>query len=148
MRNVHRLEIKFIILRIASKKNSIWYEVYFKKYLIAEGSSGSGGWARVKRQRTKSREPLLRTVFFDSGHLQHERERSDVERKYINSDKAKWKNSSLTTLISEVGGGTNIQSKQASVVPCKSYSKTRIKREEPECRSRHCNQLDANFSVD
>jgi len=29
-----------------------------KKYLIADGSSGSNGWARVKRERTKSRERL------------------------------------------------------------------------------------------
>jgi len=31
--------------------------------------------------------PLL-TIFFHSGYLQHERERPDMERKYMNSDKA------------------------------------------------------------
>ena len=41
------------------------------KCLIAKSSSGSNGWARVKRERTKSRERLLRTIVFDSGHLQH-----------------------------------------------------------------------------
>ena len=40
--------------------------IKLKKYLIAEGSSGSNGWARVKSERTYSREPLLRTIFFDS----------------------------------------------------------------------------------
>ena len=30
----------------------------------------SNGWARVKSERTYSREPLLRTIFFDSRHLQ------------------------------------------------------------------------------
>ena len=29
------------------KKHSIWYELYFVKNLIAEGSSDSAGWARV-----------------------------------------------------------------------------------------------------
>jgi len=58
---------------IASKKQSIWYELFLKKYLIVEGSSGSNGWARVKRERTYSREPLLRMIFFDSRHLQIER---------------------------------------------------------------------------
>jgi len=33
----------------------------------------------------------LRTILFYSGHLQHEHERSDMERKYMNSDKAEWK---------------------------------------------------------
>jgi len=37
---------------------------------------------------------LLRTIFFDSGHLQHERERPDMERKYMNSDKANEKSPS------------------------------------------------------
>jgi len=59
-------------------------------------------------ERTKSRESLLRTIFFDSGHLQHERERPDMERKYMNTDKGQWKEPEFTTLISEVGGGRNI----------------------------------------
>jgi len=39
------LQFKFNVLckSIASKKHSIWYELYFKIYLIAEGSSGSNG---------------------------------------------------------------------------------------------------------
>jgi len=80
----------------------------------AEGSSGSNGW--VKRERTKSREPLLRTILCCSSHLQHKRERRDMERKLMNTDKAQWKDPELTTLISEVGGGTNIQSKQAHLL--------------------------------
>jgi len=62
-----------------------------KKYLIAYGSSDPNGWARVKCERTKSRERLLRTILFYSGHLQHERERPDMERKYKKSDKAQRK---------------------------------------------------------
>ena len=48
--------------------NLIWIKL--KKYLIAEGSSGPNGWARVKSERMYSREPLLRTIFFHSCHLQ------------------------------------------------------------------------------
>ena len=44
--------------------------IKWKKYLIVEGSSGSSGWARVKSERMYSREPLLRTKFFDSRHQQ------------------------------------------------------------------------------
>ena len=72
------------------------------------GSSGANWWARVKCERTKSMERLLRTMFY-SGHLQHERKRPDIERKSMNSDKAQWKESELTTLISEPCRGTNIK---------------------------------------
>jgi len=56
------LEFKFNVLckSIALKKHSIWYELNLKKYLIAEGSSGSNGSARVMRERTYSKEGLLR----------------------------------------------------------------------------------------
>jgi len=59
---------------------------------------------------------LLRTIVFDLGHLQHECESADMERKYLNSDKAQWIDPMLTTLISEVGGDTNIQSNQACIL--------------------------------
>jgi len=68
-----------------------------KNTQTALGSSGSNGWARAKRERTKSRERLLRTILFYSGHLQHECERPDMERKYMNSDKAQRKEIELTT---------------------------------------------------
>jgi len=42
-------------------------------------------------ERSKSRERLLRTILFYSGHLQHGHERPDMERYYMNSDKAQWK---------------------------------------------------------
>ena len=60
----------FLCKPTASKKHSICYELNWKKYLIAEGSSGSSGWARVKSERTYSRELLLRTIRFDARHLQ------------------------------------------------------------------------------
>ena len=50
------------------KKHSIWYELYFIKWLIAEGSSGSNWWARVKRVRSQEN-TYLRKSFFYSGHL-------------------------------------------------------------------------------
>jgi len=59
------------------------------------------------------RTPTLLTTCFDSGHLQHKRERPDMEWKYMNSDKATWKKLELTTLTSKVGGATLIQSKPA-----------------------------------
>jgi len=66
--------------------NPLLQKNIFKKYLSAQNSSDSSGWARVKRERTKSWERLLRTVLFYSGHLQHERERTGMERKYMYSD--------------------------------------------------------------
>jgi len=75
---------------------------------------------------------------FASGHLQHERYRPGMERKYMNSDKAQRKEPESTTARSgAVGGGTNIQSMQAPVLRYKSLSKTRAKPEELVCRSRH-----------
>jgi len=49
------------------------YELYSKKYAIAEDNLGSNERGRVKRERTYSRERRLRMIFFDLGHLQHER---------------------------------------------------------------------------
>ena len=57
----------------------------------------SSYWARVKRERTKSWERLLQTILFHSSHLQRERERPDMERKYMNSDKVQTKEPELTT---------------------------------------------------
>jgi len=56
------LEFKFNVLckSIASKKTFNVQLIILKKYLLAEGSSSSSGWARVMRERTYSRECLLR----------------------------------------------------------------------------------------
>jgi len=70
----------------------------------------------VKRERTKSIERVLLTIRFDVGHLQHESKRPDTERKYLNSDKAQCRDPKLTTIISEVCGGTSIQSNQACIL--------------------------------
>jgi len=43
-----------------------------------------------------------------------------MQWKYMNSDKAQWKEPELTALISEVGGGPDIQSRQAQFLQCKS----------------------------
>ena len=48
-----------------------------------------------------------------------------MKREYMNTDKAQWKEPELTTLISEVGGGTNMQSKPARVLQYKAQSRTR-----------------------
>jgi len=80
--------------------------------------SGSNGWARAKRERTKSRERRLRTILFWSGHLQHERDRPDMERTYINSDKAQTKEPHLKTYWSgAVGGGVKQTNKASSRSP-------------------------------
>jgi len=86
------------------------------KCLIAESSSCSNGRTRVKRERTKSRERLLRTIVFDSGHLQHECERPDMERKYLNNNKAQRIDPKLTTTTSEMCGATNTQSNHACIL--------------------------------
>jgi len=39
-----------------------------------------------------------------------------MNRKYMNTDNAQWKEPELTTLVREVGVGTNMQSKQARVL--------------------------------
>jgi len=39
-----------------------------------------------------------------------------MERKYMNTDNAQWKEPELTTLISEVGSSTKLQSMQARVL--------------------------------
>ena len=54
-----------------------------------------------------------------------------MKRKYMNIDKTRWKEPELTTLVSEVGGGANMQSKPARVLHYKAQSKNRA---DPECR--------------
>jgi len=44
---------------------------------------------------------------------------ADMKRKYMNTDSAQWKEPEWTTLIREVGVGTNMQSKQARVLQYK-----------------------------
>jgi len=78
MGTVHRLEFKPIGLCKSIASKNIQSD-------IAVGSSGSRVWTRVKRERTKARERLLRTILFYSGHLQHERERPGMERKHMNT---------------------------------------------------------------
>jgi len=91
----------------------IWYALCQKilKCLIAESSSG---W--VKCERTKSRERLLLMIVFYSGHLQHEGETPDMERKHLNSNKAQRIHTKLTTIISEMCGAANKQSNQACIL--------------------------------
>jgi len=64
----------------------------------------------------KSKERLLRMTVFDSGHLQHECERQDMERKYLNSNKSQSIDPKLTTIISEMCGATNIQTNQTCIL--------------------------------
>ena len=45
--------------------------------------------------------------------------KANMKRKYMNTDNAQWKEPELTTLISEVGGSTNMQSMQARVLQYK-----------------------------
>ena len=42
-----------------------------------------------------------------------------MKQKYMNTDNAQWKEPESTTLISEVGGSTNMQSIQARVLQYK-----------------------------
>ena len=96
-------------------KHSVRCEVCYKKYLMAYGSSGCNGWARVKREQTKSRECPLRTILFYLGHLQHKRERPDMERKYMNSDKAQRKEPEFNNLVKLDCGWWHKYTKQASL---------------------------------
>ena len=42
-----------------------------------------------------------------------------MKRKYMNTDNAQWKEPELTTLVSEMGGSTNMQSMQTRVLEYK-----------------------------
>jgi len=55
-------------------------------------------------------------MVFDSGHLPYECERPGMERKHLSSNKAQRIDATLTTLISEMCGATNIQSNQACIL--------------------------------
>ena len=79
-------------------------------------ATGFNGWARVKRERTKSRERFLLMIVLDSSHLQHECERPNMERNYLNSNKTQRIDSKLTTINSEMCGATNVQSNQACIL--------------------------------
>jgi len=59
-------------------------------------------------------ENVVPTPLFIALHtcLQHERERPDMERKYMNSDNAQWKDPKLTTLM--CSGWRHKYTKQAS----------------------------------
>ena len=59
-------------------------------------------------------ENVVPTPLFIALHtcLQHERERPDMERKYMNSDNAQWKDPKLTTLV--CSGWRHKYTKQAS----------------------------------
>jgi len=85
-------------------------------------------------------------MFFDSGLLHNEHERPDMKRKCMNTEKALWENPKLTTLVIAVGGGTNIQSKQAHIPQCQAYSTTRAQ-PEPECQNRHWSGVDPEGSI-
>ena len=54
-----------------------------------------------------------------------------MKRKYMNTDKTQWKEPELTTLINEMGGGTNMQSKPARVLHYKAQWKNRADPESP-----------------
>ena len=56
----------------------------------------------------------------------------------MNTDNAQWKEPELTTLMSEVGVSTNMQSMQARVLQYKASSKARV---DPECWNRHCRYM-------
>jgi len=56
----------------------------------------------------------------------------------MNTDKAQWKEPELTTLFNEVGGGTNLQSKQARDLQYKVQSNTQVY---PKCWNRHCRHM-------
>jgi len=89
--------VRWIELQIQCSVQIHCFKKPFSPIWIMWARENSNEWARVKREGTKSREHLLRTIWFYSGHLQHERERPDMERKYMNSFKAQRKEPELTT---------------------------------------------------
>jgi len=94
---------------------------------------------RKARANEVERTPILRTILFYSGHLQHVREWPDVERKYMNSDN--WQGPTqrvrVKNLVKWDRGWWHKYTKQARVLRYKSWSRTRDKPEEPVCWSGH-----------
>jgi len=74
------LDFKSNVLYKSIASKEIQSDMNYVLKIITQGSTGSNERARVKHERTKSRERLLRTILFYSGHLQHESERSDMEQ--------------------------------------------------------------------
>ena len=72
------LDFKSNVLYKSIASKEIQSDMNYVLKIITQGSTGSNERARVKHERTKSRERLLRTILFYSGHLQHER--SDMEQ--------------------------------------------------------------------
>ena len=70
-------------------------------------------------ERSRENAYYERYFFFFLGHLKHDDESSHVTKSY-EQWQGQWRESELTTLISEVGGGTNVQSNQAHVLQYKS----------------------------
>jgi len=93
------------------KKHSIWYEslwIIFKKMRNRRGQLGLQRTRKSKaRANVFERTPATNDIFwFRSPTTWTLKTRQ--ERKYVNSDKARWKELESTTLISEVDGGTNM----------------------------------------
>ena len=66
--------------------------------------------------KARANERSLRTILFYSGHLQHERERPDIEWIYMNIDKVQRKEPELTTYWSEDRWWWHKHTKQARVL--------------------------------
>ena len=125
---VRHVTVKENFSRQLEKTHSICYEFHLKKNVIAFSSLGCNGWARVKRKRTKSGQRLLPTMFFDSGHLQHESRRRYMEWKSMNSDKGQ---------LNEWSGWWHKYTKGASCVFNNVLYVTRAKSQEHKYRSRY-----------
>jgi len=69
------------------KKHSVRCELYFLKYLIPQGSSGSKRSARVKNER-KRESPYYERDCFTQVTCNMNAKRPDMERKSMNSGKA------------------------------------------------------------
>jgi len=74
-------------------------ELYLKKYLIADGSSGSNGQTRILRERTYSRNAYYEWCFVIQVTCKMNGKYQTWNENIMNTDKAHWKEPDLTTLI-------------------------------------------------
>ena len=114
------LEFKSNVLckPIASKKHSIWYDLNLQKYFQLKKAA----WNLTDEPEWNASEDIWENCcyeqFFSTSPAKRTR-KAHMKRKSMNTDKAQWKEPGLTTLINEVGSGTNTQSKQPHVAQYK-----------------------------
>ena len=81
------LQIQCTIQIHCFKRHSVRYELCFKKYLVARAARTLMDEPEQSASEVERTPTAIDSLLFYSGHKQHERERPDMEQKYMKSDK-------------------------------------------------------------